>query len=305
MLRPALSDREGGALFIGTPKGFNHFHKLYVEDSLKPGWAGFQFTTLQGGQVSQAELNAAAEDMDAKTFRQEYEACFENFEGRAYYAFSRDANVMRLEYDPSAPISWALDFNYHPMCSVIGQLIDPTGGDDRAYRKKLMKFHFLDELYIAHSNTPEACEVFHVKLQTLVRGRKVHVNVYGDASGAQHQTGPGSPSDWKMVRDFFARHAQEYTVSFKIHASNPAVKDRIAAVNAAFCSASGDRRAFVDPRCKNLMKDLEAVTFKPGTAMLDSGKEKLLTHISDAAGYWIESEAGLRTDGGPRRAYVG
>ena len=48
VLRPSLSDREGSALFIGTPNGLNHFYDLFQESQGRPDWSTFQFTTEQG-----------------------------------------------------------------------------------------------------------------------------------------------------------------------------------------------------------------------------------------------------------------
>src|SRR5258706_9817030 len=94
VLRPALSDRQGGALFIGTPRGFNHFYDLVQEAQGREDWASFQFTTEQGGNVSESELEQAANEMDERTWRQEFEATFENSgEGLVYYAFDRNQNV--------------------------------------------------------------------------------------------------------------------------------------------------------------------------------------------------------------------
>ena len=86
--------------------------------------------------------------------------------------------------------------------------------------------------------------------------------------------------------------------SFHYKTSNPGVKDRVAAVNSLLKSTSGEIRLFIDPKCKHLMKDLERVVWKPGTALLEKDKDPELTHISDALGYLVETEAGLRTPGG-------
>src|SRR5258708_2571175 len=48
VLRPALSDRLGRALFIGTPKGRNHFFKLFEACAEQKDWAAFQYTTERG-----------------------------------------------------------------------------------------------------------------------------------------------------------------------------------------------------------------------------------------------------------------
>lgn len=79
ILRPALSDVKGGALFIGTPKGRNHFYELYQmaqkeEDS---DWVSFHFTSFDNPLLDPAEIEAAKKSMSSFSFRQEYLASFE------------------------------------------------------------------------------------------------------------------------------------------------------------------------------------------------------------------------------------
>ena len=59
VLRPALADRQGHAMFISTPKGFNWFYDLWAGANAHDGWVGYQFTTLEGGNVTQEEIEAA------------------------------------------------------------------------------------------------------------------------------------------------------------------------------------------------------------------------------------------------------
>jgi len=71
------------------------------------------------------ELETARHELDERTFRQEYQASFENLGvGRAYYAFDRACNVRPLRYNPNFPLFWALDFNINPLCSVLGQMVN-------------------------------------------------------------------------------------------------------------------------------------------------------------------------------------
>jgi hypothetical protein len=86
--------------------------------------------------------------------------------------------------------------------------------------------------------------------------------------------------------------------SFHYMTSNPGVKSRVAAVNSLLKSTSGENRLFIDARCKHLLKDLERVVWKRGTALIEKDKDPELTHISDALGYLVETEAGIRTQGG-------
>src|SRR5204863_1591945 len=94
------------------------------------GWAQYSFTTIDGGRVPAEEVEAAKRDLDPKTFRQEYEACFENYAGLVYYAFDRENNVAPQRYNPLLAICWALDFNLNPMSSVIAQIEDRSTAAD-------------------------------------------------------------------------------------------------------------------------------------------------------------------------------
>jgi Terminase large subunit, T4likevirus-type, N-terminal len=106
VLRPSLSDRQGKALFIGTPRGYNHFYELFEKAHGQRGWEAFKFTTEQGGNVPFGELESAARELDERTYRQEYQASFENVgSGIVYYGFDRGGNVKTVAYDPKLPKS--------------------------------------------------------------------------------------------------------------------------------------------------------------------------------------------------------
>jgi hypothetical protein len=317
VIRPMLADRKGGALFIGTPKGFNHFRNMYYgavgtadDGGDWAGWSGFQFTTIQGGNVTPEEVEAARRDLDERTFRQEFEASFENtFGGRVYYAFDRTQNVQPCSYIPGQPICWTLDFNVSPMCSVIAQMEDVYGGIGR--RGSIV--HVLDEIALRDSNVWDVCEVFAERTKSWAkRAGILNVQVYGDATGnSREHTGPSS---YQMIREFFATKP-EYRVSYHQKAKNPAITDRVNAVNAMLCNAEGTRRLAVDPKCKALIQDLDQVAWKMDASGNATGQMDQkgvapnlpagLTHISDALGYMIETEFGMHVNGGPRSGYLG
>jgi hypothetical protein len=296
VLRPMLSDRLGCALFIGTPEGYNHFYEMWNEAHGKPDWAAFQFTTLQGGNVTAEEIEAARGDLDAKTFRQEYEASFENFVGRAYYAFERADNVKPLVFDPTRPLIWTMDFNVNPMASVICQIVGDSARPT---------VHVLEEIILPNSNTVASCEVFYARAQKYrdaMRGHPLMVRVYGDPAGAQRRSS-ASKSDWAIVRDAFSGW-HNLPMRDMVASSAPLVKDRINAVNGMLCNAHSERRLIVDPSCAELIADLEQVAWKTdaaGNAISDLDKSNLKrTHVSDALGYLIAKEFKLTTHGGPR-----
>jgi predicted phage terminase large subunit-like protein len=79
ILRPALSDVKGGALFIGTPKGRNHFYELYqmAQKEEDEDWSSFHFTSFDNPLLDPKEIEAAKKSMSSFSFRQEYLASFE------------------------------------------------------------------------------------------------------------------------------------------------------------------------------------------------------------------------------------
>jgi hypothetical protein len=127
------------------------------------------------------------------------------------------------------------------------------------------------------------------------------VRVYGDAAGGSRQT--AGKSDYQIVREFF-RTAPEFNATYHVPAANPAVRDRINAMNSKLLNAAAYVGLVVDPKCKGLVKDMEQVAWKAdnnGNMTGDIDKSnKELTHVSDALGYLIEAEYGLRETGGPR-----
>jgi predicted phage terminase large subunit-like protein len=79
ILRPALADLKGDALFIGTPMGRNHFYDLHQYASLSKDkdWQGYHFTSYDNPLLDAGEINAAKNSMSAFSFRQEFMASFE------------------------------------------------------------------------------------------------------------------------------------------------------------------------------------------------------------------------------------
>ena len=71
VIRPALSDREGFAVFIGTPKGINQFHKLYQDAIKDPVWYAGMFTADRTGILPEEELQSARRTMSDNLYRQE------------------------------------------------------------------------------------------------------------------------------------------------------------------------------------------------------------------------------------------
>jgi len=79
ILRPALADQKGNALFIGTPMGRNHFYDLYkyAELSDDDSYKSWHFTSYDNPLLDKEEIDTAKKSMSSYAFRQEFMASFE------------------------------------------------------------------------------------------------------------------------------------------------------------------------------------------------------------------------------------
>lgn len=263
-LRPTLSDNQGHALFIGTPKGMNWAHDLYSQHLEFPEeWASFQFTTVDGGNVTPEEIEAARRGLDERTFRQEYMATFETFTGRIYYAFDRKTNVKNILLDllreMPRELHVGMDFNIDPMSAVVAARMGNT-------------LLVIDEIKIFGSNTDEMVSEIKTRYPTQ------NIIVYPDPAGAQRKSSANGKTDHTILRN----------AGFRVLAphSHNSVRDGINAVNAKLLSSSGESTLFIDSRCKYVIECLEKQTYKAGTSIPD--KESGFDHMNDALRYMVD-----------------
>lgn len=85
VVRPALSDRLGWALFIGTPKGHNHFREQRDRAEKESNWGLLEFKASETGIVAPSELAAAKAEMGEDKYRQEFECSFDAAVEGSYY----------------------------------------------------------------------------------------------------------------------------------------------------------------------------------------------------------------------------
>jgi hypothetical protein len=85
IIRPALADRKGWCLFIGTPKGHNHFKELRDRAEKEEGWGLLEFKASETGVVDDIELKAARNEMGEDKYRQEFECSFDAAVEGSYY----------------------------------------------------------------------------------------------------------------------------------------------------------------------------------------------------------------------------
>ena len=81
VLRATLTERQGGALFISTPRGFNWFKRLYDDSVNYDDWERWQLPTETNPFVPKAELDIAKTEIGSYLYSQEYEAQFVEAKG--------------------------------------------------------------------------------------------------------------------------------------------------------------------------------------------------------------------------------
>ena len=89
----------------------------------------------------------------------------------------------------------------------------------------------------------------------------MHICVCGDATAEQRRAS-ASRTDWQIVKEFFGRYRDQYSVVFRVPSANPPVKDRVNCVNAKLRNHAGQHLLTVNQSCKHLIKDFEQVSWK-------------------------------------------
>ena len=121
--RPALVDRKGWAIFIGTPKGKNHFWQLYENAEKDKEWTRYLFKASETGVVAPEELVAARKEMGEDEFQQEFECSWSAAIKGSYYGSiieeaESDGRVSKVEVDPALPVHVAWDLGISDSCSL-------------------------------------------------------------------------------------------------------------------------------------------------------------------------------------------
>lgn len=275
-LEGRLRDPRAGRLCgyaVWTPKGFDWVYRRFIAGKVD-GYEAVIAKPFENRHLLEKVpdfYERLKKSYDAQFFEQEVLGEYLNSNsGLVYHTFKRREHVHELEVDPELPLLWALDFNVDPMSSVVVQIQDNL-------------VRVIDEIVMSRASTEQACQEFWSRYAEHPAG----MTIYGDASGNNMQT-TGS-TDYEIIRRFF-RSVKYNQVQQKVPRSNPQVRERINVVNAKLKAASGEVQMLISPRCKELVKDFEEVSYKTGSTVLDKDKDPRRTHLSDALGYLVWQE---------------
>ena len=155
VIRPALADYRGWAVFIGTPKGRNHFFELVNAGEKDPEWLVLRLPASKTSILGADELADARRTMSPEQYEQEFECSFEAAIAGAYYgkqmaAAETEKRITGVPYEPTARVWTAWDLGIRDsmaiwFAQVVGReihLIDyyeMTGADLGHYVNELAK----------------------------------------------------------------------------------------------------------------------------------------------------------------------
>ncbi len=270
VIRPALADKQGWALFISTPDGTaSWFYDLwcFCEEDKTGDWIRWCYTTIQGGNVPAHEIEAARAQLDARTFRQEFEASFENLSGLVAVSFD-DANISTEAQDISVlPLLLGVDFNVDPMSGICAVKKDDT-------------LYVFDEIMLTGGATTWdfAEEV------TRRYGVDRRVIACPDPTGGARKTSGVGVTDHAILR------RSGFTVqSPRSPSENPRQNHR--RQHRPFRTPPVPAAPTSTPACKELIKSLRTLTYAPGTGL--PNKNLGVDHAFDAFGYLVLQQFNL------------
>ena len=284
-IRPVLSDTKGWALLDGVPEGRNFYYDIALRSAngvlpvsqngmgsfaeVGKEWAYYHW--FSSDVLDADEIAAVKEELDERTFRQEYEGSFESYEGLAYKEFGPH-NLDKTIEETDSLVSVGMDFNVDPMTATLGNVI----GDS---------YHQFGEVWLNNSNT------FEMRDHLLRRfGTERPIIIYPDSTGKSGSSN-AHQSDLQILED----------AGFTIMANkaNPHQIDRINNVNSIMKDRDNMTRYKVNPKtCPKTINDLNKRESMPD-GRLDK-KQELATqvgHISDGLGYLISYLWPINTKG--------
>lgn len=268
-IRATLTDLEGDAFFLSSPKFGTYFHKVFG-NCKKIGfrnWASFQMATHTNPYISKKELDEIKSQTDPLTWAQEFLAKFVNISGRAFaYCFKRKKHVKDLgPLKKGRPVYLAFDFNVDPITAIAAQ-----HADDKS------SIYVRHEFRLANSDIWKLCDEIKLRL-----GDDYYFVVTGDASGKNRSAGMKDGMNYYHI---IKAELELKNFQFKIPKKNPFIKNSRVLVNSILYRHPA---IHIHPDCEHLINDLELVQVKENGDIDKSNNQ--LTHLLDAFRYYLNT----------------
>ena len=268
-IRPALSDKQGRALFTSTPNGRNWYWELYQYacHERSKHWSAYHWPTWNNPLITEEDLDAAKQELSNVDFRQEYGAEFITKAGLVYDDFN-EKNIIepfspeRDKYD----IYVGLDFGYASATAICYMAVDITTG---------IVYQF-DETYVSRTDVEKVSTILVQKLASY--GLKESAIYCDPAGNAEELTSGISPVDYLRNK------------GHRVISKGTKIAPGLSLVRAYVLNASGLRRYFVTNNCKMTIKSFEAYSYKIGAHGLileEPEKDNIHDHMMDAIRYFF------------------
>lgn len=268
VIQGRLADSNGPCWVTTTPAGYNWVYELY--EKARNGDKTIKVVHWESTEntfVSQEGISRLADRFDSRTHTQEVKARFVRGRGLVYYPFHRKTHVRPYRVDPHKPLIVGQDFNVDPMCSILGQPILNTRGQESIHW-----FHCRKDRDSSTFNLVTWLDMYIAELGI----KKSLVTIYADAAGNARST--AGKSDFRILRD------GGYTVSAP--PKNPMIKDRVNCVNGLLLPAATKvPRMFFTPDCVPVIESLEKQIWEINSDPPTPDKKQGFDHFADALGY--------------------
>lgn len=258
VIRPTLTDLQGDAWFLSTPKGkSNYFYDLFSNSAKYADWASWQMPTASNPFILLSEIEQAQAQLDPLSFAQEYLASFvtENMDAWAY-CFSHEKHIGTTTLNRQHEVFLSFDFNRNPItCGVFQHY----GG----------RIYGIEQIKLETSNIYKLCEY----INAMYRGCMFMVT--GDATGR---------SSSALVKDninFYTVIKEKLNLSnaqIKVHTVNPGLEENRVLVNSILHNYPV---TLDEKKCKGLIFDLDYAKVLPDGS-LDKTDRKDPTKQLDA-----------------------
>jgi hypothetical protein len=268
VIQPMIVDSNGWAIFISTPKGYNHFYELCEYAKKTDSWSYFHFTSYDNPHLPTEELDRAKRDSSEDYFAQEFLADFTKHTGLVYKEFNRSKNIITLLQPEQEWIKYiSIDFGTTNPTAVLFIGVDR---EDNIY--------IYDEIYQSNLYTSQLANLIKGK-----SGNHYFTNRFGDSAAAQSikdLTEQGlyittvTKTNRTSTEDWFKSGIEKVREKLKIQ------------------EATGKPKLFVASHCQNTIREFEMYSWpdkKDETLNQKERPEKANDHALDALRYFIMS----------------
>lgn len=263
-IRATLTDYKGDAYIMSRPKPNCYFKELEDKHTGKKNWGFYHFTTYDNPYIDNSEVDEAKEDLDPRTFEQEYLAEYVDPTAKYFfYTFDEKLHVQECSIIESLPIKLSFDFNIDPFtCTVFQTPTDNT-------------MNFIREIQLPNSDIFQMCD--HIKAFY----PRAFFIATGDRTG-YNQTGTkrGKTSYWKIIK----RELNLSDSQLKLRSKNLDLIESRVLCNSAFHS----KNISIDPSCEKLIRDCKyAIVDDKGVLIKDRSKNT--NDMLDCGRYALDS----------------